>query len=98
MVTKGWRASRSQVVASSSVVVIKSMPGLHSGLKMAAPRLISRDSPAAHRRHEDKRPGRREGAHGNVDQRRPVAAAECPSQPGTKFLRRAGPFAGGAKA
>ena len=27
MVTKGWRASRSQVVASSSVVVIKSMPG-----------------------------------------------------------------------
>ena len=33
------RASRSQVVASSSVVVISSMPGLHSGLKMAAPRL-----------------------------------------------------------
>ena len=30
-----------QVAASSSVVVIKSMRGLHSGLKMAAPRLIS---------------------------------------------------------
>ena len=38
-VTKGWRARRAQAAASSSVVVISSMPGLHSGAEMAAPRL-----------------------------------------------------------
>src|SRR5215212_10407346 len=92
MVTKGCWASRSQVVASSSVVVISSMRGLHSGLKMAAPRLIAALY-APHRRHEDKRPGRGEGADGNLDQGRAVAAGKGSPERSPQHLRAAGPFA-----
>src|SRR5215203_1284803 len=92
MVTKGCWASRSQVVASSSVVVISSMRGLHSGLKMAAPRLMTAIY-APHRRHEDKRPGRGEGANRNLDQGRAIAAGEGPPEGSPEHVRAASPFA-----
>src|SRR4029078_8798150 len=97
MVTKGCWASRSQVVASSSVVVISSMRGLHSGLKTAAPRLM-KALYASHGRHEDKRPGGREGADRNLDQGRAVAEGKGPPERRTEHLRAARPVAHRAEA
>src|SRR5712671_271203 len=97
MVTKGWRASRSQVVASSSVVVISSMPGLSSGGKTGAPRFMT-GLYASHRRHVKKRPGRGEGADRNFDEGGAVAAGQGAPQRSTEHLGAAGPIARGAEA